>query len=300
MSLNPKYPLYIVSKNRWDSRLTSRALEDMGVPYYIVVEKQDYDNYAKVIDKKKILILPEKYLDEYDTFDKLGRSKSTGPGAARNFCWDHSISNGFKRHWVMDDNIKRFLRYNYNIKIPAKTGSIFRAMEDFVDRYENVAMAGPNYYMFVPRKEKLPPFVMNTRIYSCNLILNDTPYRWRGRYNEDTDLSLRMLKDGYCTIQFNAFLQHKMPTQLIKGGNTEDFYSKEGTYPKSEMLVKMHPDVARMTFRFKRCHHYVDYKPFKGNKLIKKKGIKIKKEIDNYGMKLIKKGKKPLTGVQGE
>jgi len=46
------------------------------------------------------------------------------------------------------------------------------------------------------------------------LIRNDVPYRWRGRYNEDTDLSLRMLKDRWCTIQFNAFLQGKAATPL--------------------------------------------------------------------------------------
>jgi len=42
-----------------------------------------------------ILILPEKYLREYDTFDNLGDSKSRGPGAARNFVWDYSIEHGY-------------------------------------------------------------------------------------------------------------------------------------------------------------------------------------------------------------
>ena len=78
--MNPKYPLYIVSKGRADSRLTSKALEKMQVPYYIVIEKSDYKDYSAAIDKKKILILSEKYLDEYEVLDNLGRSKSTGPG----------------------------------------------------------------------------------------------------------------------------------------------------------------------------------------------------------------------------
>ena len=38
----PKYPLYIVSKGRADTRLTSKALEYMKVPYSIVIEKQEY------------------------------------------------------------------------------------------------------------------------------------------------------------------------------------------------------------------------------------------------------------------
>ena len=182
----------------------------MNVPYYIIVEESDWDKYSAVIDKQKILILPEKYLDEYDTFDDLGRTKSTGPGAARNYAWDHSVKRGAKRHWVMDDNIVGFMRWNNNLQLYVVTGAYFRAMEDFVDRYKNVAMAGPNYFMFAARKTKAPPFITNTRIYSCNLVKNNLPYRWRGRYNEDTDLSLRILKDGWCTVQFNAFLQHKI------------------------------------------------------------------------------------------
>jgi hypothetical protein len=35
-SMNPKYPIYIVSKGRWDSRLTSKALDKMSVTYYIL------------------------------------------------------------------------------------------------------------------------------------------------------------------------------------------------------------------------------------------------------------------------
>jgi len=285
--VNPKYPLYIPSKSRWDSRLTSKALEKMGVPYYIVIEEQQYDNYAAVISKEKILVLDKKYQDEYDTCDNLGSTKSKGPGAARNFIWDDSIKRGFSWHWVMDDNISWFLRYNYNLKIPVSDGTIFRCMEDFVERYQNVSMAGPNYQMFVSRKDKgIPPYIINTRIYSCNFIRNDVPYRWRGRYNEDTDLSLRMLKDGWCTIQFNAFLQNKISTQIIKGGNTAEFYSKEGTLPKSQMQVALHPDCSTLVWKFNRWHHYVDYKRFK-QKLIRKDGIVIPDRINNYGMKLV-------------
>jgi len=284
--MNPKYPIYIVSKGRWESRMTSRALEEMKIPYHIVVEQQEYDNYAAVIDKSKILILDKNYQKEYDAFDDLGESKSKGPGAARNFCWEHSIKNGYKWHWVMDDNIREFYRINKNSLIRTGSGSMFRCMEDFAGRYTNVLMAGPNYEMFVLRRVKTNPFTVNTRIYSCNLIRNDSPYRWGGRYNEDTDLSLRMLKDGYCTIQFNAFLQRKTPTQQISGGCTKEFYEKEGTLPKSRMQVKMHPDVSKLTWKFGRWHHEVNYRPFKKNKLIKKKGIKISEGINNYGMVL--------------
>ena len=196
----------------------------------------------------------------------------------------------------MDDNINRFERFNKNQKVPVTDGSIFRCMEDFCLRYENILMAGPNYSMFAPRKQKQPAYITNTRIYSCNLIRNDSPYRWRGRYNEDTDLSLRMLKDGFCTILFCAFLQRKVWTQVIKGGNTKEFYEKEGTLPKSKMLADLHPDVAEVSWRFSRWHHTVNYRPFQRNKLIRKGDYEATRETDNYGMRLVIDPTAPADG----
>jgi hypothetical protein len=284
--MNPKYPIYIVSKGRWETRLTSKALERINVPYYIVVEAHERDQYAAVIDPHKVLVLPEKYLHEYDTCDEVGEARGKGPGAARNFCWEHSLSMGATRHWVMDDNIASFNRLNRNLMVKVTSGAIFRATEDFVDRYHNVAIAGFNYDFFAKAKEPLPAFVMNTRIYSCLLIDNGLLMRWRGRYNEDTDLSLRVLKAGQCTVQFNAFLQEKATTQTMKGGNTDEFYAKEGTLPKSEMIAKLHPDVAEVVWRFNRWHHHVDYTPFKRNALIRREGVVIPEGNNEYGMVL--------------
>jgi len=284
--MNPKYPIYIVSKGRADTRLTAKALEAMQVPYYIIVENQEYQDYASVIAAHKILILPTSYQDAYETCDELGSNKSKGPGPARNFAWEHSTSLGAARHWVMDDNIASFQRLNRNLMVKVSSGTIFKAAEDFVDRYENVYISGFNYDFFVQSKEVHPPFIRNTRIYSCLLIQNNIPYRWRGRYNEDTDLSLRVLKDGHCTIQFNAFIQEKAQTQTLKGGNTEEFYAKEGTLPKSKMLADLHPDCAKVTWKFNRWHHHVDYRRFKRNPLIKK-DAPIPQGINNYGMRLV-------------
>ena len=191
--MNPKYPVYIISKSRWESRLTSKALERMKVPYHIVIEPQEYDQYASVIDKNKILTLP---------FSNLGQ----GSIPARNWVWEHSISIKAKKHWILDDNIYDFYRLNRNKRNIVQTGTIFKCCEDFTDRYENVKISGMNYRFFVVATEPYPPYYVNTRVYSCILIDNSVKHRWRGRYNEDTDLCLRVLKDNYCTILFNAFL----------------------------------------------------------------------------------------------
>lgn len=284
--MNPRFPIYIISKGRWKNGLTYKALDFMKVPYYMVVEEDEYDEYIKVIKNNQILVKPKKYDEKYDPFWNDNR-KINGAGSARNFAWDHSIQNGFDYHWVLDDNIDAFHRLNKNVKAEVSSGTIFRCMEDFSLRYENLAISGPNYYSFCKSTSRLSPFITNTRIYSCLFIKNNIPYRWRGRYNEDTDLCLRVLKDGYCTIQFNAFLQGKTTTQRMNGGNHDQFYSKEGTYLKSKMLEEMHPDIAKVVWKFNRWHHYVDYSKFKNNKLIKKnQSVNLKNKINNYGMKL--------------
>lgn len=297
----PKYPLYIPSKGRSMYMLTSRALTMMGIRHFIVVEPQEVDTYSAAVERlglaADVIELDLGYKATYELCDRLGQARSTGPGPARNFAWQHSIDNGARWHWVMDDNIKYFYRLHANQKVKCITPALFRAMEDFCDRYMNVAMAGPNYTFFAPACQKRPPFITNTRIYSCNLIRNDVPFRWRGRYNEDTILSLDMLKADWCTIQFNAFLQGKAPTQTMKGGNTDEFYHREGTKgdgryadngttAKSEMLVRVHPDVARIVWRYGRVHHHVDYRQFRKQKLVLRKGIVLPEGPNNYGMSL--------------
>jgi hypothetical protein len=282
---------------------TSKALTEQNVDHYIVIEKQDVKAYQKAIKDNdlltQILELPPAFKNNYELCDNFGLTKSTGAGPARNFVWEHSSNNGFSHHWVMDDNIRDFRRFNKNLKVKTTSPAFWQAMEDFTLRYKNVAMSGPNYSMFVPQNQKNRPFTLNTRIYSCNLIRNDVTFKWRGRYNEDTILSLDMLKAGWCTILFNALLQTKLVTQLLTGGNTTELYqaddpakkgekySQTGTVAKSQMLVNEHPDVSKVVKRFGRVHHHVDYTSFKKQKLIKKDNVTIKKGINNYGMELV-------------
>lgn len=272
--MNPRYPVYIISKGRWESRLTSRAFEAMGVPYHIVIEPQEYTQYAAVINPAKILVLP---------FSNLGQ----GSIPARNWVWEHSIAQGAARHWIVDDNIKGFYRLNRNLKVPVSSGTIFAAIEDFTDRFSNAPMSGPNYFMFASRKEgRIKPFTLNTRVYSCILLSNGVPHRWRGRYNEDTDLSLRFLKDGYCTFLFNAFLAEKSVTMTVKGGNTEELYQGDGRLKMAQSLQQQHPDVTTIAWKWGRWQHQVDYRPFKKNRPILQPGVVIPDEPNNYGMVL--------------
>jgi hypothetical protein len=257
----------------------------MSVPFRVVVEPQERDAYAAAIGPARVLTLP---------FSNLRQ----GSIPARNWVWEHSVGEGHERHWIMDDNIVRFYRFNRNAKNPLEDGAGFAIMERFVDRYENVPMAGPNYEHFAPRRSAIKaPFHANTRVYSCILLANNVPHRWRGRYNEDTDLSLRFLKDGYCTILFSAFLANKVATMRMKGGNTDELYRQDsafdGRLEMAKSLQQQHPDVVKIAHKWGRYQHHVDYRPFKRNALIRRAGVVIPSSVDNFGMQLRQKAVRP-------
>ena len=88
-----KYTIYIPSKGRHDRCLTANILKEDGLNYYIVVEPQDYQLYIKEHGKKRVLVLP---------FSNLGQ----GVTPARNWIKQHSINNGKKFHWQIDDDMK--------------------------------------------------------------------------------------------------------------------------------------------------------------------------------------------------
>ncbi|MCP4103836.1 MAG: hypothetical protein GY750_20825 [Lentisphaerae bacterium] len=277
----PQFPIFVISKGRWERRQTVKTLLSMNVDFYVVVEPSEYDNYANVIDKAYLIKLPS-------DFSKMGQ----GSIPVRNFVWQYSQEvMKSKWHWILDDNIESIERYNNNLKIPVKTPAPFKAIEDFVLRYENIGQTGMNYSNFCPAYDARPPIRFNTRIYSCILINNEIKHRWRGRYNEDTDLSLRILKDGICTVLFNTFLIGKRATMCQKGGNEKIYNESDNRKEFAESLAIQHPDVVHVTKKFGRWHHQVNYKPFKKNKLILKKGIKLKNKVNNYGMKLIEVSK---------
>ena len=219
-----KYPIYVISKGRWEKRYTAKTMEAMKADYHIVIEPQEYKQYASVIDEKKILTLP---------FSNLGQ----GSIPARNWVWEHAINEGHIKHWILDDNIGGFCRFNRNVRIKVESGTIFIS------------------------------------------------YRWRGKYNEDTDLCLRVLKDNWCTVLFNAFLINKAATMTMKGGNTDEVYiDGDNRFKFADSLRKQHPDVVKVTKKYGRWHHQVDYRKFKKNRLIKKPEIKAEKKINDYGM----------------
>ena len=236
-----RYPIYVLSKGRWDLCLSVRFLLRDGVPFRLVVEPAEAEHYAAAFPTADLLITPR------DNMRLLG---------ARNFVRDHSTEEGHARHWQLDDNIYFMCRMHRGLRFRMNARIAFAAMETFTDRYTNIGLSGPNYMMFGIGKGE-PPYRLNAHIYSCTLINNDMPYRHRLLYNDDTDLCLQVLAGGLCTVQFHTIQAHKRTTMMMKGGNTDDLYRDDGRLRMSRMLERQWPGVVTTTRRFGRPQHAI-------------------------------------------
>ncbi len=270
------YPIYVISKGRADCCLTAKFLLRDRIPFALVVEPQEIAAYAKHLPGAVLLELP---------FSNLGQ----GSTPARNFCWEHSINvTRWGRHWILDDNIGQIRRLYAGKRIPCHAGPAFRAIEDFTDRYENIAIAGMNYQMFVTPTS--PAYRTNVHVYSALLIDDELPHRWRRQYNEDTDLCLQVLADGLTTVLVNLFMIDKKTTMTMKGGNSDALYKGDGRLRMARSLEQAWPGIVRVDYRYGRPQHVVDWGQFKTPlRLRADVDLAALPAVDEYGMTLVQR-----------
>lgn len=255
MASGPKYPIYIISKGRYEKTLTADNLVKSGLKYLIAVEPEEYELYCKKLGKESVLKLP---------FSNLG----LGSYPARNYCWEHAKANGYKRHWLFDDNIQYFGKWiNGKREKLEDINHALMYVEFYTDK-NSINICGfeePNFVVKVPKK----PFKTNCHVYSAMLIENDLPYRWRLKYNEDVDLCLQVLHNGGSTASCVYYMADKVSTaNKMAGGNQAELY--KGNDPKrallkAKMLEAVWPQYVKTVIRFKRYHHLIDWKQFKKN-----------------------------------
>jgi hypothetical protein len=224
-----------------------------NIDYLIAVEPQEYDLYCEKLGSKYVLKLP---------FANLG----VGSFPARNFCWEHAKENGYKYHWLFDDNIQYFAKWiNGKRKKQKNINEALIYVENFVIK-SNSTIGGfeePNFVVKPPPR----PFKINCHVYSAMLIKNDIPFRWRLKYNEDVDLCLQVLHNGGSTASCVYYMADKISTSAkMKGGNQTELYQgnkAEKNLLKAKMLEAVWPQYAKTVIRFNRHHHLVDWKVFK-------------------------------------
>jgi hypothetical protein len=248
-----KYPIYIISKGRAYNPLTAKLFEKANIDYFIAVEPQEKDEYIKALGEKRVLVLP---------FANLG----LGSYPARNFCWEHSKQQGFKYHWLFDDNFLMFKKWINSKRVRIENIiDALKYVEINADK-TNVDITGferPEFCCKVPKKA----FKNNCHVYSAMLIKNQLPYRWRLKYNEDIDLCLQVLHNGGTTSSCVYYMAKKVDTgQKMKGGNQTELYQNnkaEKNLLKAKMIENVWPQYAKTVIRFNRHHHLINWKVFK-------------------------------------
>lgn len=276
------YPIFIISYNRPNANASTIAnFIKFGVKINVVVHKEQLQDYKKYFNSPLVnwIVFDDEYKHKYETLSNVdSHEKNAGSGAERNFAWDCAKNAGYTAYWNFDDNMifiyqtkkltgsgKSFERRHLND--PKLFKELFHKAEDFYDSYDNLfimELGESTYFGF----RNTP--VINRRCYSALLINTAIPTQWRGRYNEDTIMSIDTLINGFCTIQTPILLKNKQSTRSAKGGNhalgngkddlKNQVYSDAVNYEfssslKSQMLVAVYPQYCYLKYRVGRIHH---------------------------------------------
>jgi hypothetical protein len=219
-----KHPIYIPSKGRAHTCTTPDLLNKDDIPWILVVEPQDFDEYKARFSaseygmrngKAPSLVLA---MDENDQ----------GIGYVRNFCKNHSSANGDEYHWQIDDDIKNFFRRINDKNIKCNALDVLGPVEDYIKDYVNVGMAGPKHSLFAFSAKTEIDF--NKQICTVSLFNNDTEASWREGVVSDIDYSMQVLTEGWCSVMFNRLLYEPPSVSSNSGGNQASGYY--GNYHK--------------------------------------------------------------------
>lgn len=252
-----------MSKGRADISMTANMFKQDNVQYKILIEVQELNDYLKFHSKDTLEVLP---------FKNLG----LGSYPARNYAKELALRQGAAYYWVFDDNIRGACKFVRGSKIPCSSALAIDRAERLNDTYSNLAILAFNYRYFVAT-ESQKAFFVNVHCYSCMLIKTDANINWRLKYNEDVDICLQALTQGYCTILLNAYCMNKTSTSAkLRGGNQTELYKGNDLnkkIQKADTLRKYWPNYVELKMRYGRPHHYVDWKKHFRHGLIKKTGV---------------------------
>jgi hypothetical protein len=229
------YPVYIPSKGRSENDTTKLCIRE-NIPFYLVVEPQDADDYISNHGKENCLVMPE---------------NNKGLPYARRFCKQHSIDQGHEWHWQIDDDIKGVMvrQDGKNIKTPVKP--VICEIQNFIARYKNIGQAGLCHSLFAWSHST--DYGLNQQCPTFVIIRNEIPIWWRDGVAEDTDYSLQVLaanpprdllnnkREPWCTVLFYKYMFDTAVQGKLAGGNTDSEYADDGRLTRIKGLQKYWP-----------------------------------------------------------
>ena len=219
----PKFPIYIPSRSRWDSMATHKLLIQSGISnFFIVVEPGDQEfEYTHAGFGENLLVLPE---------------QNKGLFYSRQFCKDHSTEAGDRYHWQLDDDIRSFLSRNPGEKTGHPSASdALCAIEHEVLKYTNIGQAGMNQNSFPPG---VSPIKVNHLPVQAFMVNNRVESKFRTRIMNDFDFTLQVLREGWCTFMFDHIRTNTPAIGTNKGGLHEVYKNRKVIVETMEFMCK--------------------------------------------------------------
>ena len=237
------YPIYIPSKGRYNNCFTADLLLKEKINFRLVVQEKEYENYKENFPNINIVVIPQNKIENY-LKDNLWALPFT-----RTWIKKYSENNNEKSHWQLDDNISGIRQVNKGKSTKCSTSFAFKHLHNFYNAHKNIGIMGLRHSAFASFQPK--PYQVNQQVYSIVLVKNFNHIYWRNNTIEDTDYSLQILANNFCTVLFNIFCFQKPSTSTLKGGNTDSVYQGDGRLICARKLQRDWPGIVKKITRKK-------------------------------------------------
>lgn len=287
-----RYNIYVPSYERAGTAQTIQMLDEYNVKnYYICIDPDQYAKYIQHYPKDRIIIRDITFRDP-DVLDLVSSIESPlafhGHAPLCNFTLSLSRSLGEDKFWFMDDDIlsmsMKAFKYDEGFDPATMTydkDNFYRCSDikekfgfnfvDFLNHIETLASKFRNAGFVGLEKFGLVftlPIMwkLGTRVYTFYLTDNRHQVDHLGNHNNDVITSLELSKHGLVNCLFEGICYNSAPTQV--GGGQTEVYATFGTLDKGKVLVRAQPNYAKISNRYNRVHHNVDYNGYNSQRLV--------------------------------
>lgn len=221
-----KFPIYIPSTGRAGALKTPRLLDKFGLEYYVVVERDEGEEYKRLYPNAHVLLLPD---SNYGT-----------SSVARNYCIQHSKIFDYPAHWQLDDDISNVFCHNKAKVVHRDLVKIMTELEWMMVARPICAMVGIRVNNFL--KQVTKSISVNSSITSFFLVRN-TSMKFRGTMLVDMDYQLQALKKGYILLRRDDFAFSFAPPGKQPGGYSHIYNDDKRRIAAIKEFLKNNPDV---------------------------------------------------------
>jgi len=229
------YSIYIPSIKRSDSEFL-QELKRLNLSYYLVLAHDQVERYLEYHDMNNIIVLPKSV---------YGISK------IRQFILEYALKKKEKRIWMSDDDLRRFFMWSSESNKEVSFKYFLQEAENEITKLEkadkSLVQVGFKYSTFAIPKSK---YSFNTDIgmiqyLNLERLQNKVSYDIKMTTLEDTDFSIRLIKNGYKNVKLNHFIFTAPRSGTGKGG-LEEAYQNKGKQQGIIEFQRKFPDLIKI------------------------------------------------------